>query len=177
MPGNSLCSQGLIFPLVRYLVSCWTTLGWGAAGHLAIEGRASCPSVSQIYRPRGCGKQLVLLVRSKIAQHTHMHTQTEYVPTLIQHGLDEATKQYARLVWDWLSCYIELTVDSQTTSPTSQLHCFLIVSKLGHYISYSGHHFWTFGTLKGNTLIKQIPSFYFHPLHFILSHQLLLVQL
>ena len=95
MPENS---QGLIFPLVRCVVSCWTTLGWGAAGHLAIEGCASRPSVSQIYRPRGCGKQLVLLVRSKIAQHTHTHTHRQNMCPIIQHGLDEATKQYSRLV-------------------------------------------------------------------------------
>ena len=64
-----------------------------------------------------------------------------------------------------------------STSPTSQQTCFLIVSIFAQHNNSSGYHFWRFGELDNNNSVRQEPSFSFHALHFIPSHQLLLVQL
>ena len=68
-------------------------------------------------------------------------------------------------------------LSSLATSPTSQPPCFLSVSIFVQHRNSSGYHFWRFGVLDKDNYITQVPSFSFHPLHFILSQQLLLVQL
>ena len=83
----------------------------------------------------------------------------------------------AGIGWTGSAVTLSSLLSSLTTSPTSQLPCALIVSIFVQHSSSSGYHFWRFGELDTDNSVRQVPFFSFHPLHFILSHQLLLVQL
>ena len=79
--------------------------------------------------------------------------------------------------WTGSAVTLSSLLSSLTTSPTFQLPCTFIVVRLIQHISSSGNHLWRFSALDENNSIIQVPSFFFHPLHFILSHHLFPVQL
>ena len=87
------------------------------------------------------------------------------------------TKVKAGIGWTGSAVTLSSLLSSLTTSPTSQLPCYLSESIFVQHTSSSCDHFWRFSALDTDNSVRQAPSFSFHALHFILSHQLILVQL